>query len=355
MILRNIIINLSIVIFIISYIIFNYKNSDIILKIVILLFFSWTSLQIIYSELTFIYIYLGIPLLISIVINLFLKYDLLYVFSIIFIIQWIIFLNVNPCSLKYNNKYIIMEEIPEKFRPNQQYLLSNVNIKNINFPIIIKPIICSGDSRNIYIVKNKEDYTNILLSKKININQYMMQELLENYNQEIKILFEKYPWNKEGKIINIFRCPKNKFNEENIIYWTNMFKNKKNLSYLITPELTKNFNEIFNKIPNYYVGRFDILVKKLSDLNSLKFKIIEVNGTMGMGFESDSYFESFNNIFLKDLLIDIKWYIRRILIGFYNIITLNGYNPITLIIVMFISLYNCIKCNDWEPLFSIYS
>jgi hypothetical protein len=190
--LQNIILYLFILIFIILYTIINYNKKDIIIRFLLLLFFGWFITNILnnisnnYYEpylYTFFFIYLGIPLLISIVINLFLKYDLLYVFSIIFIIQWIIFLNVNPCILKYNNKYTIMEEIPEKFRPNQQYLLSDINIKNINFPIIIKPIICSGDAQNIYIVKNKQDYINILLNKKININQYMMQELLENYNQ----------------------------------------------------------------------------------------------------------------------------------------------------------------------------
>jgi hypothetical protein len=362
--LQNVIIYLCISLFIIYYSFINYKKSDIILRVVLLLFFGYYSLNIIYFEDldnyytsvydTFFFIFIGFPFIISVIISNFLKYDLLYIFTIIFLIQWIIFLNVNPCILKYGNKYSIMNEIPNEFKPKQEYLLSEINIENIKFPIIIKPIICSGNGVDIYIIKDKNEYFNILQKEKININKYMMQELLLDYNIEFRVLYEKYPWNKKGKIISIYKTIKNNFNKDNDIYWEDALKTRENMFHLSTFKLTKLLNNLINRIPNFNVGRFDILVKDLKDLNNLKFKIVELNGTMGMDF-SISYSTSLNKEFLKEVKIDIEWYFRRLLIGLYNIITLKGYNPITLIIVMFISFRNMIMCNCWENIFSLYS
>jgi hypothetical protein len=251
MVLQNTILYLFILIFIIFYTIINYDKKDIIIRFLLLLFFGYFITNILYISSinyykifinTFFFLFVGLPLFISIIINLFLKYDLLYLFSIVFLIQWIIFLNVNPCSLKYNNKYEIMKAIPKKYRPNQEYLLSYINIENIKFPIIIKPIICSGCCNGTYIIKNKNEYINIL--SKINKNQYMMQELLEDYNIELKILYEKYPLDKEGKIINIIKTIKNKFNLDLELYWNIEYKFRKDVSYLITTELNQEFNKV---------------------------------------------------------------------------------------------------------------
>lgn len=363
--LQNIIIYLFIIIFLVYYTFKYYKKNDIIVGIIIILFFAWfiINMNIVktidnyYKKYfyTFTLIFIGFPLLISIIINIFLKYNLLYVFTAVFFIQWIIFLNINPCSLDHNNKYKIMNKIPKKFKPGQEYLLSNISIEDINFPIIIKPIICSGMGLDIYVIKNKNEYLDILIKNKINQNEYMMQELLKKHDLEVKILYEKYPWNKEGKIINIYLHKSNNF-ESDLEEYTNMiFDNKKNMSYLITPELNNILGRIFEKIPNYNVGRFDILLKNLEDLNKLKFKIVEINGTMGMEIKSKSYSTSLNKNFQNDLIVDFQWYLRRLIIGFYNIITLNGYNPINLIIVMFLSFRNMIACSCWENLFSLYS
>ena len=49
------------------------------------------------------------------------------------------------------------------------------------------------------------------------------------------------------------------------------------------------------------------------------------------------------------------WYFRRLFLGFYNIITLKGYTPIHLVIVMYKSFCNMNNCNDYENLYSLYS
>lgn len=361
--LQNIIVCLCVLLFIVYYTLKNYNKKDIILRLVLVLFFGWYSINMQYNKyynhyyeiyiFSFFCLFFLIPLTISILINIFLKFDLLYVFTVVFMIQWVIFLNVNPCTLKYDSKYSVMEAFPKKFIPKQQYLLSEINIENIHFPVIIKPNICSSNALGIYIIHNKKEYIDILHNKKININDYMVQELLEDYNIELKILYEKYPWNKEGKIINIFMVPTNKFNIKLEEYWYNMFSKKKNMSSLITPKLNRIFEKLMNKIPNYYVGRFDVLVKNVEDLNNLKFKIVELNGTMGIDFRYNDYTTFFNYKFLYDLIINFQWYYKRIIIGLYNIFTLNGYNPISLIIVMFITFRDMIKCNYWENLFSL--
>ena len=53
--------------------------------------------------------------------------------------------------------------------------------------------------------------------------------------------------------------------------------------------------------------------------------------------------------------MDSKWFLRRLQIGTYNMVTLKGYSPLQLLQVLWISLNNGIGCDDWENIFSLYS
>ena len=292
------IINIIIIIFICSYL---YTITN--------LYFNIEYLDLF----LYFFLFLFVPLIVTSIVKLFYKIDFLKIYFLLFLIQWIIFLNVNPYPINIDNKFSIMELVPNEYRPETQFLLSNIKNNKFNYPIIIKPIYCSGNGNHIVIINNNNDL-NIFLQNCKNKNNYMVQNYLKDYNVEIGILYEN------GKILEIVE----KTNKDDEIRF---FKNDSKKSY-------------YKLIPNMNVARYDIRLKNINDLEKGNFKIIEINGTMGMSFEY--YF-------------DIIWYFRRLFIGTKNILTLNGYSPVQLPIVMFKSYYNMIKCNDNENLFSLYS
>jgi hypothetical protein len=257
-----------------------------------------------------------------------------------FIVQWIIFLNVNPYPINQNNKLEIMNLIPDKFKPEIQFSLNEINEKYFQYPIIIKPIICSGGGLNIKIINSNKELRMYLLNCK-DKNNFMVQNYLHNDDIEIGVLWEKQPWKEEGKIIEIVE----KTQKKGIRPFDH--NNYKNHHYLINKKINLIFNDISKNIKNMNVCRYDIRLKNITDLQDGIFTIVEVNGTMGMPFLGYPIKYGF--------IIDINWYFRRLIIGLYNIITLNGYSPITLLIVMFKSYYNSITCKDWENIYSYYS
>jgi hypothetical protein len=248
-----------------------------------------------------------------------------------FLIQWILFLNVNPYPIKNNNKMKIMNLIPVKNRPEFQVLLSDINIDEVVYPIIIKPIICSGGCNKVYIIESR----NILktyLSKLDNTENYMVQTYLNEYNVEVSILWEKTPWN-GGRIIEIVE----KTQDNNIRDFT--FKSYKIHNDIINETINDHFIRLAKNIPGMNVCRYDIRLKHIADLESGDFKIIEVNGTMGMTLVGNP----------------ILWYVKRLFIGLYNTATFNGYSPPNLLFTMVKSYTNALKCRDWENIYSLYS
>jgi len=276
------------------------------------------------------------------------KISIIYAFFIGFVIQWILFLNVNPFPLEIDNKYSLQEFIPSEYRPEQDFLLENIsedNLKKMKYPIIIKPITCSGGGDGIYILNSYDEYlTTINNTPDFDLSEYMVQKYLDEYDVEIGVLYEHKPWKKTGEVIEIIEKTQKELirpREDGFIM---------NHPELITKNINNLFNEISQKIPNFYTGRYDIRLKHLDDLEKGDFKIVEVNGTMGMRLISN-----FNLLNLHDLYYDFIWYWTRILFGGYNMATLNGYGPLHLLQVMWISFRNSIKCGVWEILLSLYS
>lgn len=328
------------------------KKNIIYIFVVLFLFFYYLSYLVLlidfkdYVEHAFILMLLFIifPILFSLIIY---KNITLYGYFFGFIIQWILYLNVNPYPLSNDNKLIIMNLIPEKYRPEKQFLLQEINNNYFEYPIIIKPILCSGGSLDITIINSEKELIKYLKNKK-NIKDYMVQNYLYNDNIEIGVLWEKFPWEKEGKVIEIFE----KTNIDKIRSFN--LEKSKNHNYLINNEINKLFNNISENIPNMNVCRYDIRLQNMDHLERGKFKIVEVNGTMGMHF--NGYFTyNINKIHKINIMIDIKWYLKRLLIGFYNILSLQGYSPLSLLFVMYKSYFSALKCYDWENIYSLYS
>ena len=100
-------------------------------------------------------------------------------------------------------------------------------------------------------------------------------------------------------------------------------------------------------IPNMNACRYDIRLKNIADLEHEYFKILEINGTMGMAYLGYSWYIEF--------IMDMEWHLTRLIIGLYNILTLQGYSPINLLYVMYKSYITSIKCKNWDNLYSLYS
>jgi len=287
----------------------------------------------------------------TIIILIFKKSKISFILSlfICFVVQWIIFLNVNPYPLNQNNKYEIVKLFPKQYRPSFQFSLENINNKSYSFPIIVKPKFCSGDGKNIHIIKTQKELNTLLKNIK-NKSNYLVEQFLQDYPIEIGVMYEK------GKVVEVVE----KLNNNRKIRFYEYGFAKQYNNFLNNTKLNNIFNKISSSIQGLNVGRYDIRLKKIDDLLENKFKILEVNGTMGFYFtdSENKNLSNLNDILKKtmfDISLNLKWYFTRLYIGIINILTLKGYSPISLLYVMFHSFWNMIGCRDWENIYSLYS
>ena len=255
-----------------------------------------------------------------------------------FILQWVLFLNVNPYPLQQDNKLAIMSLIPKTYRPETQFSLTEIQSNVVVYPIIIKPTICSGEGMGITILQNETEL-NAYMAAHPNTSQLMVQSYLENYPVEIGVCWEKRPWEKEGRVLEIVE----KTQQTSVRKFD--YHQYKDHSDQITPALNQLFNAISQTIPNMNVCRYDIRLPSIDHLQKGDFKIVEVNGTMGMRYLG----------YPIGVLPDVEWYLMRIFMGIHHLVTLQGYSPLNLAKAMYTSYINAVKCHDWENLYSLYS
>ena len=314
-----------------------------------------TAAFAIYCAIMFFVIYIAFPALFSYLI--YKNINLIGVFAG-FIVQWIIFLNTNPYPLRQDNKLTIMELIPKKYRPEIQFSLDelkklSMHEMNVRFPIIIKPTVCSGRQKNVTIVKTQQELDKYFKENKNTSNCMVQTYLSDEYDMEIGVLWEKMPWEREGKIIEINEQPKLKKNkddqdeqqdEQDEQDSLNKINETKTFNYLINDDLNKLFNDLSKNIKGLNAGRYDILIKSLNDFQNGDFKIVEVNGIWGA--QATMY---------EHPLGSVNWGLRRFVIGLGNILTLQGYSPLNLVMVMFKSYARYLSCSDDKVgLFSLY-
>ena len=220
----------------------------------------------------------------------------------------------------------------------------------VNFPIIIKPCVCSGRRQNVTIVKSQQELNEYFKETK-NTDNYMVQNYLSDneYDNEVGVLWEKLPWEKEGKIIEINHQPKFKKNKDDQDDQDDQHEQErmneeiKTFNYLITDNLNKSFNDLSKNIKGFNAGRYDILIKSLNDFQNGDFKILEVNGIWGgQATMHETTFGTYN------------WWLRRFVIGLGNMLTLQGYSPLTLLMVMFKRYVGSMYCGNVLGMFSLY-
>lgn len=279
-------------------------------------------------------VFLLVPLLFTGVFVTFYKSDFILSYFMFFIAEWIVFLNVNPYPLNVDNKFAVMESFPEQYRPSTQFMLADIYFKEFDYPIIIKPTICSGGGVGISIINDKEELDDFMKNV-TDFSYFMVQKYLEDHPIEIGVLYEKYPWETEGRILEIAE----KTNNDKIRFFVSLYL-KKHTQFVKNKKVLAIFRDLIKCVPNANAVRFDIRLKHIEDLEKGDFKIVEMNGTMGM-----PYYKEF----------DINWYLRRLAIGAANIFTLQGYSPLSLPVAMYKSFMSMHTCDDYENLWSLYS
>ena len=266
-------------------------------------------------------------------------------FVSIFVFQYI-FINSNPYRNFKTNKLTILDYIPENYKPKSE--LFNPK-KKYKFPFILKPTICTRGSKDVQLIKNKNDL--MLYLQNNELSGIMYQEFIDT-NYEVGILYERNPLYKQGQIKSIVMrkfLKNNNFKLEHnalLIYKESDFID---LHHLINPKLTKIIDNISQKIPNFYVGRYDIRARNLEDIANGKFYILEANGSMGFDLKYQCYKHNYINIY--GFLEKMRWIFIRIYYGLINIITFNCVN----INIILISIYNAINCQDLDKLLCVYS
>lgn len=284
--------------------------------------------------------YILFPLLTGYCIKYFFQFEFIICYFFGFLTQSIIFLNVNPLPISMCDKFSILKCIPEKYLPVQQYSLCEIKNKNIIFPIIIKPFCCPGCGRNITIIYSYKEFK-LFIKNILRPEIYMVQQYLEDYNIELGILYEKLPWEKNGKITEI--TEKTNYTDKIRNYSKEHIKNHP--EYLNNKNLNKIFNKLNENIPYLNAIRYDIRLKNIDDLEKDNFKIVEINGATGYSLQE-------NPTKFHDYLNDTQWYIKRLIIGINNIITLKGYSILMLPIVICKCVYKSIYCIDYEQILS---
>ena len=268
------------------------------------------------------------------------KHKILSCILVFFIIQYI-FINSNPFRNFNINKITQLNYIPSKYKPKSEMYNKE---KMYNYPFILKPIRCTRSSFGVKLIKNYNDLNNYF--KKYQIKDTMYQEFI-NTEYEVGILYERNPLKKNGKIISVVQrkfLGGERFTVD-LNTTLNGIKNNEiiNRNNLITQKLNKVIDHISKKIPNFFVGRYDIRCKNLEDLKEGKnFYILEVNGAMGYDLEKDTKFSLISNQKIK-----FNWLFKRIYYGLLNILNFNCVNPYIIIV----SIKTAIKCKDWETIF----
>lgn len=283
------------------------------------------SSKLVVCDFLFVIIFLGI--LISKIFNT--RYVYGFIFS--FIIVWILFVNVNPYDIR-SNKLTVLEQIDEQYVPKQGmlYNTSHEILRNLSYPIIIKPVRCGSLSKNVHIIDKFEDLQDYLTNQ-----EYMYQEYI-SWDNEVGILYE------DNKIVSIVKKQANQRIKPYCI-------NCEDITHIKTNKLEHIISNISQSIKNFNVGRYDVRYENEQQLQNGIFKIVEANGTTGFDLRKDT------SSFLYAILLNLRWFMKRLQIGFVNIATNNTYSPQEQIIALYTTLYNTITCHGWSKLFSVYT
>lgn len=266
------------------------------------------------------------------------------VLFVLFFLSYYCFLSANPWNTTMT-KDKILSYIPEKYALKIQILSKKTNLKLLKYPIIFKPVVCNGNGKGVQKIENEKEAETYMKNTK---EVYIIAQEYYPGNYEVGVLYERYPFEENGKIISIVLKTADK-------EWKplrcNTCSYKKGVDCKVlqsTPQLEKAIDEISKHIPNFFAGRYDIFFDNFYDFErGENFKVIEVNGVMGFDLRTSIDSNTALSATVGNLFF---WICRRVLIGFENIFMLNGGNIFEALNIW--EKFNTYeKCYDYEHLF----
>jgi hypothetical protein len=244
---------------------------------------------------------------------------LILLFTLIIFIYLV--LSINPL-LNNKDKNGLMDYFYEDAIPYTTIDKTNYKdkINNFKYPIVFKPCICSAFGNKvemIYTPKQAEKYM------KNNLDETVMVQDFHKGPYEGTILFEKNPITKHINIIFVERV--NPKNTKDIWFWKSSESYKYGY-YAIhkpeyeTPELKEYTTRICDKIPEFYLGRFDIRFSNHEDLKKGKnIGIIELNEQL---CSDTRYNDKQSGIY--NGYVFCRWVFIRVYFGLCNVVRGKG-------------------------------
>jgi len=201
----------------------------------------------------------------------------------------------------------------------------------LKYPVIMKPAICTGLGKNVAKIHNNEEAKEYLDRFKNTREKIIVQDYYPA-QYEAGVLYERYPWEKRGRIISaVQKKLKNKTNEFQprscgrgiCLDMTDQWLTPLNRQILI--------DEI-ERIPDINACRLDLLFDSIEDFKQGQgFKIVEVNGRCGQDLRCVKYYPKYTPSYLCFFTSHTS---RRILMGLGNILRGRGFNAIELIRIL---------------------
>lgn len=230
----------------------------------------------------------------------------------------ITFLSANPNSRHFNKLYL-NQFVPKQFRLD--YKIITKHTSSISYPIIIKPIYCSAKNFGVQKISNSLELQCYFAQHKSK-NQLFVAQPFHPTKHEVGILFEKLPFQK-GNIVSIvsktYNSPTN-WRPRRCKTVINSGEKCHSRKDLMTKKLEDIFVTISNRIPNFYVGRYDVGFDDENDFKQGKnFVIYEINDLLAADLRAE--ITTLDITILPKLLLVCRWLIVRFLIGFCNIIS----------------------------------
>jgi len=238
-----------------------------------------------------------------------------------------VFYSCNPILANKHDYYLMIMNNGGQFMiPQQLYDPNKTNLEELNYPIIMKPNVCSGEGRQVSKIKNVKEAKEYINKFDKSWGDNIVIQQFDPAPYEVGVLYRKYPGEKHGKIISLGNRSKNKSSDK-----TNSGKfvprschnvDCSDKSEWLTPKNKAILINEIEKMSGINVCRLDILFDNLDDFKKGKnFRIIEVNGRMGFNLANYSIKSK-----LSRMINNLFWLSERFLIGLMNIMNWTGLN-----------------------------
>jgi hypothetical protein len=226
-------------------------------------------------------------------------------------------LSVNPL-INNKEKNQLMDFFYEDSIPYTTINKNNYknNINNFNYPLVFKPCLCSAFGNKVELIYTKAQAKKYMEN---NLDEEVMVQKLHKGPYEGTILYEKNPITKKVNIIFVERVNPKKSND--VWFWKSSDSYKFGYYSIHKPEFeTEALKEytirVCDKIPEFYMGRFDIRFSNHDDLKKGKnIGIVELNEQLC----SDTRYND-KQSGLYNGYIFIRWILIRIYYGLCNVL-----------------------------------